>query len=247
MRGSHGCVRGSLSRYGVSSCCAVWRSRFDESARCVACAVGMSGSAAAADSAPSRSAAAVSARPSRPSPWRRLHRLSVPRSRHWSGCAAQGVPAHLVVDFFGGRLVRLRLFSGVATGFGTREQPRFLIFEVPRWIVHRAGLRSSIAPVSRGVPGRTWLVATAESACRLGTAPGRFPRLCRFDPARRSRVTSPRAGSVSSRRRASTAASDFGANGASQGIASAIVSDDSRGSARAVVTIRSAEALRRSR
>lgn len=70
----------------------------------------------------------------RPSPWRRLHKLSAPRSRHGSECAAalQSVLAHLVVDFFGGCLVRLRLFPGAATaGFGTRVQSSISHFRSP--------------------------------------------------------------------------------------------------------------------
>ena len=114
------------------------------------------------------------------------------------GCVAgrAGAPS-LVVDFFGVWLVRVRRFSGAATGFGTCDPSRLLLFEVPQWIVHRVGLRGSDALASlRGGQGRAGFVAIAESPCRVGTAPGRFPRLCRFDPARRSRVTSPRPGSA---------------------------------------------------
>ena len=70
--------------------------------------LGISGSVAAADSAPSRSAVADCAEPTACVTGQTV-RLPL-----------QGVPAHLVVDFFGGCLVRLRRFSGVATGFGTR-------------------------------------------------------------------------------------------------------------------------------
>ena len=70
--------------------------------------LGISGSAAAADSAPSRSAVADCAEPTACVTGQTV-RLPL-----------QGVPAHVVVDFFGGCLARLRRFSGVATGFGTR-------------------------------------------------------------------------------------------------------------------------------
>ena len=118
--------------------------------------LGISGSAAAADSAPSRSAVAVLGAAEPGSPWRRLHQ---------SVGSAQSAPGQTVRRRACRRTWSLTS-SAVAwcacgcsraslpTGFGTREQPRFLLFEDPDG--------SFIGLVS------ATLLRLSHAACRVG-------------------------------------------------------------------------------